>query len=329
MRVALCVLFSLTLTAQNRTLDEAAAFDKQAAEKVRSQTPLAPLAVQDYIARLGAKLTHLTGSSRPYRFSAFAPATIYIDLPPEHNPLHEPVVLVDGDIFVPPTLFLAVQDESEFAGVLAQAIARGPLLDDWIKRNPAYPSTAYNAWVAAQCLHCVMPPAVLAERRKIELQADKSAVLVMSRGGFDPTALLRYLERVQPPDAKAGANSHFYDQTVSTFPARADRIAGLQKALRGLPAASGPESEEFRAIQEQVRASIPEVPKPSGPTLSKPVRGALAPANTSGAPISVTPLAKILFSNLLNHFAHNLAYAANVLPLCSKCKYVARPSGSL
>ena len=139
MRVVLCVLFSLTLTAQNRALDEAAPFDKQAAEKVRSQTPLAPLAVQDHLARLGAKLTHLTGSSQPYRFSVFASATTYIDLPPEHNPLHEPAVLVDGDIFVPPSLFLAAQDESEFAGVLAQAIARGPLLADWIKRDTAYP----------------------------------------------------------------------------------------------------------------------------------------------------------------------------------------------
>jgi predicted Zn-dependent protease len=174
-------------------------------------------------------------------------------------------------------LFLAAEDESEFAGVLAQAIARGPLLDDWIKRNPASPPTVYNAMVAAECLHCVMPPAVLAERRKIELQTDKSAVLMMSRAGFDPAALLRYVERVQPPDAKAGVNSHFYDQSVSTFPARADRIAALQKALRGLPAAGGTESEEFRAIQEQVRAGIPEVPKPSGPTLSKPVRGALVP----------------------------------------------------
>jgi hypothetical protein len=191
-------------------------------------------------------------------FSAFASAATYIDLPPEHNPLHEPAVLADGDIFLPPSLFLAARDESEFAGALAR------LLTDWIKADPAAllhslpanatstsnPPSALNA-TFAECLHCVLPSPVLAERRKVELQADKSAVLVMSRAGFDPAALLRYIERVQPPDAKAGVNSHFYDQSVSPFPARADRIAGLRKALRALPASGGTQSEEFSQFRNR------------------------------------------------------------------------------
>jgi hypothetical protein len=134
----------------------------------------------------------------------------------------------------------------------------------------------YNAMVA-ESLHNRMAPWVLAERRKIELQGGKSAVLVMSRAGFDPAALLRYVERVQPPDAKAGVSSHFEDQWFSTFPARADRIAALQKALRGLPAALvGRRVRSFARFKSRcVPAS--EVPKSVGPTLSKPERGALIP----------------------------------------------------
>jgi hypothetical protein len=62
--------------------------------------------------------------------------------------------------------------------------------------------------------------------------------------GFDPAALLRYVERRLP-----------VDRPGIVFPIRADRIAGLRQAIRDLPSAVYSESDEFHAIQEQVRAA--------------------------------------------------------------------------
>jgi hypothetical protein len=67
--------------------------------------------------------------------------------------------------------------------------------------------------------------------------------------GFDPAALLRYIERVQPPD-----------RPRSPFPARVDPVAALQKAIQDLPSASYSESDEFYAIQEQMRPLPPPPP---------------------------------------------------------------------
>jgi predicted Zn-dependent protease len=84
-----------------------------------------------------------------------------------------------------------------------------------------------------------------AQRHADELEADAIAVPLMSRAGFDPAALLRYVERRQPVDRR--------DAPV---PVRADRIAGLQQAIRELPPATYSESDEFHAIQEQVRPLV-------------------------------------------------------------------------
>jgi hypothetical protein len=59
--------------------------------------------------------------------------------------------------------------------------------------------------------------------------------------GFDPAALLRYVERRLPVDRRG-----------IVFPIQADRISGLRQAIRDLPSAVYFESDEFHAIQEQV-----------------------------------------------------------------------------
>ena len=112
----------LTLTAQNRTLDKDSALDQQLAEDVRRSTrPVESQEAQDYVARLGGRLTgQLPSPDRAYTFS-----TVSTD---ESNALHEPLATPDGYIFVPSSLLLAANDEAEFAGMLAQAITRESLL---------------------------------------------------------------------------------------------------------------------------------------------------------------------------------------------------------
>jgi hypothetical protein len=66
----------------------------------------------------------------------------------------------------------------------------------------------------------------------------------MSRAGFDPEALLHYIERVQPPDRR-----------TSPFPARDARLAALRQAIGEIPAANYTTSGEFRTVQDLVRAA--------------------------------------------------------------------------
>ena len=84
----------------------------------QSTTPVASAVVQDYVAQLGVKLSAQMPGGGPFTFPVVNGLS---------NPMHEPIALPDGEIFVPLSLLLAANDEAEFAGVLAQAMAREPL----------------------------------------------------------------------------------------------------------------------------------------------------------------------------------------------------------
>jgi predicted Zn-dependent protease len=238
MRLAPFALFCLTLAAQSLSQDKVAAAGEKLAEEVnRHTTPVQAQEVQNYVARLGAKITaQLPALSRSFTFSVVSTAS--------DNALHEPLAIPGGYIFVPSNLLLTARDESEFAGMLAQAIARAPvLIESHTGIIPVFYVDSFDSGLM---------PGMIDHRRERELQADTSAVLLLSRAGFEPAALVRYVERVQPPD-----------RPRSPFPARADRIAALQKAIRDLPPASYSESDEFYTIQERVRSLPPLSPPPT------------------------------------------------------------------
>jgi beta-barrel assembly-enhancing protease len=117
MRLAPFALSCLTLAAQNLTLDRQAALGRQLAEEVRRHTtPVQSQEVQNYVAQLGAKITgQLPNPAFSFTFSAVSTG--------EDNALHEPLAIPGGYIFVPSNLLLTANDEAEFAGMLAQAIA--------------------------------------------------------------------------------------------------------------------------------------------------------------------------------------------------------------
>ena len=238
MRLAPFALFCLTLAGQSLAQEKEAALGRALAEDVdRRTTPVQAPEVQNYVARLGAKIAaQLPAPSRGFTFSVVFTG--------EDNALHEPLAIPGGYIFVPSSLILTARDEAEFAGMLAQAIARVPvLIASTTGTIPIVYGDSFN--------NVPMPAGVIDRRRERELHADASSILLLSRAGFDPAALLRYVERVQP-----------LDRPRSPFPARADRIAALQKAIRDLPPASYFQSDEFYAIQEQVRSLRPPPPRP-------------------------------------------------------------------
>ena len=179
MRPALLAFFCLTLAAQNRTLDKEAERGRQFAEIVcRQTTPVESQEVQEYAEHLGAKLAAQLPGAFPYTFSV-------VDMHRTSAP-EEPLALPGGYIFVPLNLLLTAKDEAEFAGALAQSMAREILAAN---RSAAGPVPVFSSDPGGLAL----PAALMHELRKWELQADTSAALAMSRAGFDPEALLRYL----------------------------------------------------------------------------------------------------------------------------------------
>ena len=122
MRLASFALFCLTLAGQSLTKDKVAALARNLAEEVdRHTTPVQAQEVQNYVAQLGAKIAaQLPAPSRSFTFSVVSTG--------EDNALHEPLAIPGGYIFVPSNLLLTAREEAEVAGMLAQAIARLPIL---------------------------------------------------------------------------------------------------------------------------------------------------------------------------------------------------------
>jgi len=128
MRPTLCVMLlsDLSVAAQDTqagrepnlySREKEMALGASLAQQVqRTATPLNSPAALDYVQRLGAKLA----AQLPEPRFSFTFAVTSND---QGNALHEPLSLPGGYIFVPASLFLAAQDEAEFAGMLAHAMA--------------------------------------------------------------------------------------------------------------------------------------------------------------------------------------------------------------
>jgi beta-barrel assembly-enhancing protease len=276
MLVRLCVMMvaALSLSAQEREPGrgvnfysrekEAALREKEAAlgasiadDFRRKMTVLDDALLRQYVERLGRELSaQIPGEPWKYTFEITAGNA---------NLLREPAWFPAGYVFVPAELFLDAQDESELAGMLAHAIAhvaerhgirtatRGEIVNyasvPLIYMGTHYPPVA-------------VPLGFIKFARQYELEADRLAAHSMAAAGFDPSALLRYIQRVQVDRQDQSAQ-------YSPYPPLAERIAALQKQIANLPARAYTDSgEEFRQMQQRVRELRPE-PVPVPPTLRR------------------------------------------------------------
>src|SRR5882672_10772550 len=119
-------LLALTLGAQERQLGQGvnfysltkeAAIGARLAEDLRKDTTAVESpAVRDYVQRIGGQLAQqLTNAPFSYTFAVIADD--------RGGRTHEPFSFPGGYIFVPANLILAAQDDAEFAGMLAHAMA--------------------------------------------------------------------------------------------------------------------------------------------------------------------------------------------------------------
>jgi predicted Zn-dependent protease len=277
MRLCLWLLVALPLLSQDRpagkgvnsySLEKEAALGAQlAADVTRATEPLDSQAVRDYVNQLGQRLARrFPESALTYTFAVIAtdPASA----------THEPLGLPGGYIFVPAGLFLAVQNEAEFAGMMAHAMAhvaahhytrqatRGE-----ITNTAGAPLICMGGWsrsAMGQGQSIAIPLGLLSFQRLCELEADRLAVSAMAEAGFDPAALANYIILVQPPEDDA------QPAAVSSLPARDQRVAALREAIQKVPARAYPASGTsqngvFPGIQDEVRRAMPA--PPPAPTL--------------------------------------------------------------
>ena len=260
--LVLCALAGLLSFAQNPTTNanglnlynvqkEIALGEQLAAEfRGRTTTIISP-SVEQYLENLGQKLA----SQMPKIGFGFTFGVITEDPCPT---IHEPAALPGGYVFVPAALFVAAQDEAEFAGMVAHAMAhvverhgtqqatRGQLM-----QSGSIPVVFMGS--SAGCnSEGPVPVGFLKFQRTFEREADFLAVPTMAQAGFDPNALVHYTERVQPRVSTTPL-------VFSPLPLRDDRIATMSSAITKLPPThyAAPIPGEFQAARESVRQFLP------------------------------------------------------------------------
>lgn len=272
-RTAIALLAALPLTAQQPvgigsgvnfySLEKEAALGKQMAAEVRQGvTVLDSAKAQDYLDRLGQRIAaQLPGAKWTYSFSLIAND--------EGGPTREPKALPAGYIFVPATLVLAAQDEGEFAGMMAHAMAH-VAARDWTRQATRREIAQIGMITAAQATGdgwtgssvrqsagLQVPLGMLSFARKLELDADALGAKAMAGAGLNPEALVRYLDREQRDLSGAVAPA------FAQWPDRGTRLAALRALIATLPASTYAEpGREFTAFQQEVRRLAASPPAP-------------------------------------------------------------------
>jgi len=104
----------------------------------------------------------------------------------------------------------------------------------------------------------VVPASALQFQRTFETEADVLAVKMMWLADFDPSALVRYIGRVQ--ESSPGTTSRVF----SPLPTREERVSRMETEIQKLPERTyaAPDPNEFETIQAEVRrAPIAERPQ--------------------------------------------------------------------
>lgn len=169
------------------------------------------------------------------------------------GPAREPVALAGGLLFVPLSLLASAQNEAVFAFQLAHAMAHIGLRHSTklATREGLLNISSANLKAQSASLRVdaanqqTMSLAQLAVTRQFELQADIVATGIVAGAGFDPEAVVRYLERQATP--AGGQMSRIF----SAHPTSDKRVEAIRAVLITLSArvytAGSGEFEETKA----------------------------------------------------------------------------------
>ena len=227
-------------------------------------TPLESPATLAYVNDIGQRLAAAIGGP-PFLYT-FA---VVSDDP---TMLHEAAAFPGGYIFVPAGLILAAKNEDEFAGMLAHAVAhvasrdftreatRGQIVD--MATTPLVFMGGWTGYAIEQGASIAIPLGMLRFRRQMELAADTLAAARMSDAGYDPEALARYIERVQP-----AADPYATTKVYTALPDRDQRLLAIRGVIPVIPGRTFPPHPGFDRMQAEVRKLTAGAKKP--PSLAK------------------------------------------------------------
>jgi predicted Zn-dependent protease len=258
MRLVL-LLACATVFAQSVEMEKALGAQLAAEYRRHRHVPDAP-AVNAYLDALGGRLAvHAPATDFTYTFELTED---------EQTWMHEPATFPAGPVFVPASLIVAVADEDELAAMLAHAIAhiatRPPAR--WNNRSQTAPNATVplimtGGWSAAAPRDNATPGGLREAQRQSELESDRVAAGILSFAGYDPRALARYIERVQPADPPR-------PNAKAPYPGKEERLAALGAAIRLLPPAAYSPHPGLDAIRQEAAKFALRPPK-SPPRLAR------------------------------------------------------------
>lgn len=179
----------------------------------------------------------------------------------------EPTVLPGGWILVPVSFIVNAENEDEFAGMIAHAIAHLETQQSHSRQAGALAEGLVSVpiiFVAGQAgLHAAstgsgrIPRGFLESQRLRELESDKLGIELARRAGYDPSGFRRYLDRTQPGDTK-----------LSPVPSRKLRFSNIDEVLRSL-SATPTASEQFQRVRQRAHDLLGETEQSRRPTLRR------------------------------------------------------------
>jgi len=225
---------------QEGDMSRAAALDV-----LRRSLPWQGTRLNDYIDRLGRRLTIASGTRQLFRFQVL--------YSPEVNAQSIPA----GFIFLNSGAITAAQDEAELAAILGHEIAHFNVIPPkcQTKESLAYRLSramglaSGGALASRKCNSGLL--LVQAQLRREEEEADRLAVIYLANAGYDPRAAARMFGHLEELEAQAGTNS---DGRLSSYPParerrlRAERIAASLAAFQPVIA----DTPEFEAARAEV-----------------------------------------------------------------------------
>lgn len=221
-----------TLVAAGTTVEEQQNA-RAAARRIEAEWPIRPIndPVSRYIQSLGQRLGEIAAGRQAIRWTF----TVLRDRAPYA------FTIGAGHIYLAEGVLTFVHSEEELAAVLAHEIGHQ------LSRHLSTPSERG----VRRPLGLATNRAGAAPRQKVgsltqiydlekEQEADRQAIHVLRRAGFDPNALLKVLKRLP-----SGGAYHYYND--------ARRTLALQQELAGVSSHSREGSKDFQTIQKLVR----------------------------------------------------------------------------
>lgn len=230
------------LNAQNPALDanKIRELDRLMSVQIAEQTtPFADQTVVRYVQRIAQQLE----PGLPPQGFEYTIHVVQQAYSSSLNPTREPEALPYGSVFVNTGLILAAEDEAEFTGMLAHAMAHSAARHLLTDPNTPIPVVFFGG------LAGTVPLSVEPLRRKQEIAADRLAAMALASAGYDPSALLSYLTRTLPSSEASNERLDSLRQAVSE----------ISTSRTQLIVNSG----EFLQTQAAVKIPFPAPPRPS------------------------------------------------------------------